>query len=199
VATPVATIAERSVRRSLFRRYSIRLRTHVFPSNRTPKSMIEATLCFPLRDRDAETDSEVLLIEKRRGLGEGWYNAPAEVRTRRNTARMRRPRNPRGSRPRGNGSRRRANSPFYSTVRATPSATSTARARSTGSRPRRGSPPGVGFRRERPIRPDVGGRPALAARRARGKTVDGKFRFEGGEPLDEAEFVGHDLEWDASF
>jgi len=32
-----------------------------------------------------------------------------------------------------------------------------------------------------------------------GKTVDGKFRFEGGEPLDEAEFVGHDLEWDASF
>ncbi len=29
-----------------------------------------------------------------------------------------------------------------------------------------------------------------------GDTVVGEFRFEGGEPLDEAEFVDHDLEWD---
>lgn len=32
--------------------------------------MIEATLCFVVRD------GRVLLIEKRRGLGEGWYNGP---------------------------------------------------------------------------------------------------------------------------
>ncbi|NGM69831.1 8-oxo-dGTP diphosphatase [Natronolimnobius sp. AArcel1] len=47
--------------------------------------MIEATLCFPLRSSpDSDSDStdpdsradEVLLIEKRRGLGEGWYNGP---------------------------------------------------------------------------------------------------------------------------
>ncbi|AGB37902.1 8-oxo-dGTP diphosphatase [Natronococcus occultus] len=36
--------------------------------------MIEATLCFPRRENGG-TD-EVLLIEKRRGLGEGWYNGP---------------------------------------------------------------------------------------------------------------------------
>ncbi|ELY89098.1 NUDIX hydrolase [Natrialba hulunbeirensis JCM 10989] len=56
--------------------------------------MIEATLCFVLRESEtdgtgeagetdetsetSETDSDtdVLLIEKRRGLGEGWYNGP---------------------------------------------------------------------------------------------------------------------------
>ena len=51
--------------------------------------MIEATLCFPLRSSGDEVDSpsadepapdededDVLLIEKRRGLGEGWYNGP---------------------------------------------------------------------------------------------------------------------------
>ncbi len=32
--------------------------------------MIEATLCFVIEDE------AVLLIEKRRGLGEGWYNGP---------------------------------------------------------------------------------------------------------------------------
>ncbi|MFP9059003.1 8-oxo-dGTP diphosphatase [Natrialbaceae archaeon A-chndr2] len=32
--------------------------------------MIESTLCFVLEDE------QVLLIEKRRGLGEGWYNGP---------------------------------------------------------------------------------------------------------------------------
>ena len=31
-----------------------------------------------------------------------------------------------------------------------------------------------------------------------GETVRGEFRFEGGEPLDEAEFVDHDLEWGVS-
>ncbi len=32
-----------------------------------------------------------------------------------------------------------------------------------------------------------------------GKTVRGEFRFEGGEPLDEAELVDYDLEWSVSF
>ncbi|WP_049922913.1 8-oxo-dGTP diphosphatase [Halopiger djelfimassiliensis] len=44
--------------------------------------MIEATLCFPLRGDGGDTGgsvadcNEVLLIEKRRGLGEGLYNGP---------------------------------------------------------------------------------------------------------------------------
>jgi len=36
--------------------------------------MIEGTLCFVV------SDDEVLLIEKRRGLGEGWYNGPGGKR-----------------------------------------------------------------------------------------------------------------------
>ncbi|MGM0592839.1 MAG: 8-oxo-dGTP diphosphatase, partial [Halobacteriota archaeon] len=31
-----------------------------------------------------------------------------------------------------------------------------------------------------------------------GDTAAGEFRFEGGRPLDEAEFVDHDLEWGVS-
>ncbi|OIB58754.1 8-oxo-dGTP diphosphatase [Natrialba sp. SSL1] len=50
--------------------------------------MIEATLCFVLRESETDSinetdgtdetdsDTDVLLIEKRRGLGEGWYNGP---------------------------------------------------------------------------------------------------------------------------
>ncbi|NUB89509.1 8-oxo-dGTP diphosphatase [Haloterrigena sp. SYSU A121-1] len=172
--------------------------------------MTETTLCFPLRSRDVdggaagdgeptETD-EVLLIEKRRGLGAGWYNGPG-------------------------GKLEAGETPRECAVRETreevglevdPAALEKAgelefvldgtehtfchvyRTRSFAGEP-------TASEEARPEWIPVGEVPydrmwdddyLWLPGVLEGRTVAGEFRFEGGAPLDEADFVDHDLEWD---
>ncbi|QLG49407.1 8-oxo-dGTP diphosphatase [Natrinema halophilum] len=170
--------------------------------------MIEATLCFPLRDDDSEgaaTDGdtlrEVLLIEKRRGLGEGWYNGPG------------------GKCEPGEGPRkcaiRETREEVGLEVRDLEKAGELRflldgedhtfchvyRTRSFGGEPTSSDeahpewvpvdevPYDQMWEDDRLWLPGV----------LEGRSVTAELRFEGGEPLDEAAFVDSDLEWGVSF
>jgi len=163
--------------------------------------MIEATLCFPLRDRDAETDSEVLLIEKRRGLGEGWYNGPGgkcEPGERPRECAVRETREEVGLEV---TDLEKAGELTFLLDGEGHTVCHVYRTRSFDGQPtssEEAHPEWVSVENvpyDQMWEDDRLWLPGVLE----GKTVDGKFRFEGGEPLDEAEFVGHDLEWDASF
>lgn len=155
--------------------------------------MIEATLCFVVRD------GEVLLIEKRRGLGEGWYNGPGgkleDGETPRECA-VREVREEVGIEVDGlekageltftlDGAVHTFCHVFRTeTFEGEPTASPEARPEWV---PFEGVPYDRMWEDDRLWLPGV----------LEGKTVVGEFRFEGGKPLDEATFVGHDLEWDA--
>jgi len=164
--------------------------------------MIEATLCFPLRDAGSRSE-EVLLIEKRRGLGEGWYNGPGGKCEAGETPRecaVRETREEVSLEVEPDALEKAGELTFlldgeghtrchvYRTRSFSGEATESAEAR-----PEWFSVDDVPYDQmwedDRLWLPGV----------LEGKTVAGKFRFEGGPPLDEAEFVGHDLEWDVSF
>ena len=182
----------------------------ISPRSHLP-AMIEATLCFPLRssasgdddagDDDQPTDDEpdeVLLIEKRRGLGEGWYNGPggkleAGETPRECAARETREEvgleiDPADLETAGeltfllDG----AEHTFCHVFRARafegePTASEEARPEWV---------PIDDVPYEQMWEDDHLWLPTVLE----GETVRGEFRFEGGEPLDEAEFVGYDLE-----
>ena len=170
--------------------------------------MLETTLCFPLRDAEGDgdpatddADREVLLIEKRRGLGEGWYNGPGgkleEGETPRECA-VRETREEVGLEVRDlekageltfllDG----ADHTFCHVYRTTsfegePTSSEEAHPEWV---------PVDDVPYDRMWDDDHLWLPGVLEDR----TVSAEFRFEGGEPLDEAEFVGHDLEWGVSF
>ncbi|MFA9417655.1 8-oxo-dGTP diphosphatase [Natrinema sp. HArc-T2] len=163
--------------------------------------MLETTLCFPLRDGGPETDREVLLIEKRRGLGEGWYNSPGGKCEP-------------GEMPRECAVREteeevglevtdleKAGELTFLLDGDTHSVCHVFRTRSFTGEPTASDeahPEWVSVEDvpyDRMWDDDHLWLPGVLE----GETVVGEFRFEGGEPLDEAEFVGHDLEWGRSF
>lgn len=175
--------------------------------------MIEATLCFPLRssgDRTADADAtadesgdEVLLIEKRRGLGEGWYNGPggkceAGETPRECAARETREEvglevDPAALEKAGeltfvlDGDAHTVCHVFRTrTFDGEPTASDEAR-------PEWVAVDAVPY--EQMWEDDRLWLPGVLE----GETVRGEARFAGGEPLDEADFVGHDLEWDVAF
>lgn len=159
----------------------------------------EATLCFPLRSRDDGTD-EVLLIEKRRGLGAGWYNGPGGKREVSETPRecaIRETREEVGLEvldleKAGELTFLLDGDPHtFCHVFRTRSFTGEPTA-SAEARPEWVPVDEVPYDRmwedDRLWLPGV----------LEGRTVVGEFQFVGGEPLDEADFVDHDLEWDRS-
>ncbi|QSX00009.1 8-oxo-dGTP diphosphatase [Haloterrigena alkaliphila] len=164
--------------------------------------MIEATLCFPLRNRSDDGTDEVLLIEKRRGLGEGWYNGPGGKRETGETFRECAARETREEvglevEPAalekageltflldGEG---HTNCHVYRTRSFTGEPTA-----SDEARPEWVSVDEVPY--DQMWDDDSRWLPGVLE----GRTVRGEFRFAGGEPLDEAAFVDHDLEWDVS-
>ncbi|MEY7848552.1 8-oxo-dGTP diphosphatase [Natrarchaeobius sp. A-rgal3] len=178
--------------------------------------MIEATLCFPLRWVDGANGSgsgevvadgatggrrrEVLLIEKRRGLGEGWYNGPGgkleDGETPRECA-VRETREEVGLEIDPTALEKAAELTFsldgeghtFCHVYCTESFAGEPRP-SPEARPEWVPLEDVPYDRmwedDRLWLPGV----------LEGRTVVGEFAFEGGEPLDEADFVDHDLEWD---
>ncbi|MDQ2050482.1 8-oxo-dGTP diphosphatase [Natronolimnohabitans sp. A-GB9] len=165
----------------------------------------ETTLCFPLRSRgsdDAATD-EVLLIEKRRGLGEGWYNGPGGKLEPGETPRecaVRETREEVSLEVDPDALTKAGELTFlldgnvhtfchvYRTRSFTGEPTVTDEAR-----PEWVSVDDVPY--DRMWDDDHLWLPGVLE----GKTVVGEFRFEGGTPLDEAEFVDYDLEWNGSF
>ncbi|ELY53829.1 8-oxo-dGTP diphosphatase [Natronolimnohabitans innermongolicus] len=169
----------------------------------------EATLCFPLRSRDdgsgdgddAEAD-EVLLIEKRRGLGEGWYNGPGGKLEPGETPRecaIRETREEVGLAVDPEGLEKAGELTFlldgdphtfchvYRTRSFSGEPTVTEEARPEWV-PVDDVPYDQMWEDDRLWLPGV----------LEGRTVAGEFRFEGGRPLDEAAFVDHDLEWDVA-
>lgn len=170
--------------------------------------MIEATLCFPLRSSDsdaARTDDpdEVLLIEKRRGLGVGWYNGPggkleAGETPRECAARETREEvglevDPAALEKAGeltfllDGEEHTVCHVFRTrSFEGEPTATEEARPEWV---------PVDDVPYEQMWEDDSLWLPTVLE----GETVVGEFRFEGGKPLDEAEFVGYDLEEGVSF
>lgn len=163
--------------------------------------MIEATLCFPLRRLESAT--EVLLIEKRRGLGEGWYNGPGGKLEPGETPRecaARETREEVGLRVDSDELEKAAELTFlldgeghtFCHVYRTTSFAGEPR-ESPEARPEWVPVDAVPYEQmwedDRLWLPDV-----LA-----GETVVGEFRFEGGTPLDEAAFVDCDLERGVSF
>lgn len=157
--------------------------------------MIEGTLCFAVRD------GQVLLIEKRRGLGEGWYNGPGgkleDGETPRECA-IRETREEVGIEV--HDPEKAGELTFY--LDGTPRIhCHVFRTDSFSGDPR----PSAEARPEwfpvdevpyddmwdddRYWLPGV----------LEGETVRGEFRFEGGPPLDEAEFVDYDLEWGVAY
>ncbi|AEH38412.1 8-oxo-dGTP diphosphatase [Halopiger xanaduensis] len=173
--------------------------------------MIEATLCFPMRSRSdsagddtaAETANEVLLIEKRRGLGEGWYNGPGgklegdetprECAVRETREEVGLEIDPADLEKAGelrfllDGEEHTFCHVFLTTAfDGEPTASDEAR------------PEWVDIDEvpyEQMWEDDRLWLPTVLE----GKSVRGAFRFEGGEPLDEAEFVEYDLETGVSF
>ena len=154
--------------------------------------MIEATLCFVIDGED------VLLIEKRRGLGEGWYNGPGGKLEDGETPRacaVREVREEVGLELEPAALERAGKLTFrlddeVHTVchvfrteefAGTPEATEEAR-------PEWVSIDDVPY--DRMWEDDRLWLPAVLD----GDTVEGTFEFEGGRPLDDADFVGHDLE-----
>ncbi|WP_323171182.1 8-oxo-dGTP diphosphatase [Natrialba sp. PRR66] len=175
--------------------------------------MIEATLCFVLRDRgDGRPDDaagapnatdEVLLIEKRRGLGEGWYNGPGgklegdetprECAARETREEVGLELDPAALEKAGeltfllDGTvHTRCHVYRTETFAGEPRPSDEARPEWV---PTDEVPYDQMWEDDRLWLPGV----------LEGRTVAGEFRFEGGRPLDEAEFVDHELEWDASF
>ncbi|WP_440763645.1 8-oxo-dGTP diphosphatase [Natronorubrum sp. DTA7] len=163
--------------------------------------MIEATLCFPRRTRDTESDAteEVLLIEKRRGLGEGWYNGPggkleADETPRECAVRETREEvgleiDPESLEKAGEltvllDGERHTFCHVYRTRSFAGEPTPTEEAR-----PEWVAVDDVPY--DQMWADDQFWLPGVLE----GETVVGEFRFEGGPPLDEAAFVGHDLEW----
>ncbi|WP_254531766.1 8-oxo-dGTP diphosphatase [Natrinema gelatinilyticum] len=170
--------------------------------------MIEATLCFPLRDFDCsdgpvtsdDPDREVLLIEKRRGLGEGWYNGPGgkcEPGEAPRDCAIRETREEVGLEVRD--LQKAGELTFlldgdvhtvchvYRTTSFDGQPTSSEEAHPEWV-PVDEVPYDQMWEDDHLWLPGV----------LEGNTVVGEFLFEGGEPLDEAAFVGHDLEWDVS-
>ncbi|SDQ38737.1 8-oxo-dGTP diphosphatase [Natronobacterium texcoconense] len=169
--------------------------------------MIEATLCFPLRGHDdaidGDTTVDVLLIEKRRGLGEGWYNGPGgkleDGETPRECA-VRETREEVGLEIDPESLEKAGELTFlldgevhivchvYRTEEFSGEPTPSEEAR-----PEWFAVEDVPY--DQMWEDDRLWLPGVLD----GKTVVGEFSFEGGEPLDEAEFTGHDLEWDVAF
>ncbi|QLK27593.1 8-oxo-dGTP diphosphatase [Natrinema zhouii] len=162
--------------------------------------MIEATLCFPLRDGGAETGPEVLLIEKRRGLGEGWYNGPGGKFEPGESPRACAIRETREEVGLEVTDLEKAGELTFLLDGEGHTVCHVYRTRSFDGQPTSSEeaypewvsvadvPYDQMWEDDRLWLPGV----------LEGKTVVGEFRFEGGKPLDEAEFVGHDLEWDVS-
>ncbi|MCU4926315.1 8-oxo-dGTP diphosphatase [Halobacteria archaeon AArc-dxtr1] len=164
--------------------------------------MIEATLCFVVREDEADAgEREVLLIEKRRGLGEGWYNAPGGKLEPGETLQECATRETREEvgidvhEPAKVGELRflldgsiHTESHVFLTDAFSGEPVSTAEAH-----PEWFAVEEVPY--DRMWEDDRHWVPGVLA----GDTVLGEFRFEGGKPLDEADFVDHDLEWDVSF
>ncbi|WP_137289114.1 8-oxo-dGTP diphosphatase [Natronorubrum halophilum] len=164
--------------------------------------MIEATLCFPQRSRrsDGDRTDEVLLIEKRRGLGEGWYNGPGGKLEAGETPRecaVRETREEVGLEIDPDAVEKAGELAFFLDGEAhtfchvyrsrsfsgEPTASAEARPEWV---PVTDVPYDQMWADDRLWLPGV----------LEGRTVVGEFRFAGGTPLDEAEFVDHDLEWD---
>ncbi len=158
--------------------------------------MIEGTLCFVVRD------GEVLLIEKRRGLGSGWYNGPGGKREDGETLRecaIREVREEVGIdvdspalEPAGEltfflDDDPRINCHVFRTDRfdGEPSA-------SPEARPEWFAVDEVPY--DRMWEDDRHWLPGVLE----GETVRGEFYFEGGEPLDDADFTEYDIEWGVS-
>lgn len=153
--------------------------------------MREATLCFVV------SDDRVLLIEKQRGLGAGWYNGPGGMVEDDESPRecvVREVREEVGLRvdPEKVGELRFLldgkghtfchvfrTDKFEGTVRPSPEA-----------KPVWIDVDDVPY--DRMWEDDRYWLPGVLD----GRTVIGRFEFEGGRPLDEAEFVDHDIEWD---
>ncbi|MGM0592890.1 MAG: 8-oxo-dGTP diphosphatase, partial [Halobacteriota archaeon] len=157
--------------------------------------MIEATLCFVVRN-DA-----VLLIEKRRGLGEGWYNGPGGKLEDGETPRacaIRETREEVGIEvhaPEKVGDLTfvlDGTNHTHCHVFRTDAYDGEPR-ESPEARPEWVPIDDVPY--DRMWEDDRYWLPGVLA----GDTAAGEFRFEGGRPLDEAEFVDHDLEWGVSF
>ncbi|WP_049927058.1 8-oxo-dGTP diphosphatase [Halopiger goleimassiliensis] len=164
--------------------------------------MIEATLCFPLR-RHADAGDEVLLIEKRRGLGEGWYNGPGgkleDGETPRECA-VRETREEVGLQA-DPGALEKAGELTFLLDGEVHTFCHVFRTTEFDGEPRPSDEARPEWVRvddvpyDRMWEDDRIWLPAVLE----GDTVAGEFAFRGGEPLDEAEFVSHDLEWDVSF
>ena len=159
--------------------------------------MIEGTLCFVVRD------GEVLLIEKRRGLGEGWYNGPGGKLEDGETPRecvVREVREEVGIDVDFPALERAGELAFFldggkrihchvfRTDRFDGDPTPSAEARPEWF-PVDGVPYENMWEDDRHWLPGV----------LDGRTVRGEFHFEGGEPLDEADFVDYELRWDVAF
>lgn len=155
--------------------------------------MQEATLCFVVRG------DEVLLIEKRRGLGEGWYNGPGGKLEDGETSRECAVREVREEVGLDVFDLEKAGELTFlldgsehtfchvyrtESYEGEPTATPEARPEWV---------PVEDVPYDRMWDDDSLWLPGVLA----GRTVRGEFRFVGGPPLDEAEFAGHDLEWDA--
>lgn len=159
--------------------------------------MQEATLCYVV------CDDEVLMIEKRRGLGEGWYNGPG--------GKLEDGESPRECVVRevreevdidvGSDDLEKAGELVFVLDGSVHTRCHVFRTDSFDGGPT-ASP------EARPVWFDVEDVPydrmwddddLWLPGVLEGRTVSGRFEFEGGEPLDEAEFVDHDLEWGVSF
>ena len=164
--------------------------------------MRETTLCFPMREGN-EGETEVLLIEKRRGLGEGWYNGPGGKLEADETPRecaVRETREEVGLEVEPSALEKAGELTFlldgerhtFCHVYRTESFAGEPTA-SDEAYPEWVAIDDVPY--EQMWDDDYLWLPGVLE----GETVAGEFRFEGGKPLDEAEFVEHDLEWEVSF
>ncbi|WP_255168770.1 8-oxo-dGTP diphosphatase [Natrononativus amylolyticus] len=157
--------------------------------------MQEATLCFAVRD------GEVLLIEKRRGLGEGWYNGPGGKLEADETPRECAIREVREEVGIDVFDLEKAGELTFTLDGETHTFCHVYRTGSFAGEPTpspEARPEWVAFEDvpyDRMWDDDSLWLPGVLE----GRTVRGEFRFAGGPPLDEATFVDHDLEWDVSF
>ncbi|APX97008.1 8-oxo-dGTP diphosphatase [Natronorubrum daqingense] len=166
--------------------------------------MTETTLCFPRRTRESASGSveEVLLIEKRRGLGDGLYNGPGgkletgetprECAVRETREEVGLEIDPTDLEKAGEltfllDGERHSVCHVFRTRSFSGEPTTTAEARPTWTRVD-DVPYDQMWDDDHRWLPGV----------LEGETVVGDFHFEGGKPLDEAEFVEYDLEWNVS-